>query len=102
MRIISDRNVLRINKDYFKILVCCILVNPVRVQYPKIAANSSGSFFSHTAKVSGKLKLVDTLVLGFTIHNSLVIWSLPSTPSHSDAVHYIALKYKNLFVKMLV
>ena len=94
MRIIADGNMLRIDKDDFEILVCCVLVNPVRVQYTEIAANSSGPFFSHTAEVSCKLQLVDTLILGFTIYNPLVIWSLPSTSSDSDAVHYVALKYK--------
>ena len=49
MRVISDRNVLRIYKNYFEILVGCILVNPIGVQNAKITANSSCSFLSHTS-----------------------------------------------------
>jgi hypothetical protein len=48
-RIISDHNVLGIDEDDFKVLVCGILVDPVRVQHTEIGSSAAGTLLSNTS-----------------------------------------------------
>ena len=89
--IVSDGNVTGIHKDDLKVLVGSILVDPVGVQNTKVHGVSAGTLLSNTAKVAGKLQLVDTLVLGLTEHNTLGVGSLAATTANSNTQHGVAL-----------
>ncbi len=90
-RIVSDGNVLRINKDDLKVLVGGILVNPVRVQHSQVVAVAASTLLSHTSQVADEFQLVDTLVLGLTVNNTFVVRSLATTSANSNTVDDIAL-----------
>lgn len=90
--VVSDHNVLRINHDDFEVFVGGILVDPVRVEDAEVSASSAGTFLGNTSKVANKLQLVDTLVLGFTVNNTLVVGSLAATSANGDTVDNISLK----------
>ena len=80
-----------VNEDDFVEFVCAILTNPVRVEDSKVSASLSYSVFSDSSVGSAWLELVDTLVNGFTVNDTLANWSLSSTSSDSDSVDDITL-----------
>lgn len=84
-RIISNNYVLRIHHDHLEIFVSGILVHPVRVENAQVAAVAASTLLSNATQVPGKLKLVDTLVLGLTVDNALVIGSLATTTADCNA-----------------
>ena len=84
--IIADGNVTGVDKDNLEVLVSGILVNPVRVQHTHVSAGSASTLLGNTAQVADELELVDTVVLGLTIHNTLVVGSLSATAANSDTV----------------
>mmetsp|Transcript_42613 Transcript_42613/g.117569 ORF Transcript_42613/g.117569 Transcript_42613/m.117569 type:complete len:192 (-) Transcript_42613:15-590(-) len=90
-RIITNSNMLRIDKNNFVILVSSILIYPVRVQYTKVTTYSTGTFFSYTAKISGEFLFIDTRVSGLTMNNTFVEWSLTATTTYSYTVKHISL-----------
>lgn len=90
-RIVTDGNVVRINQDNFEVLVSSILVNPVRVQHTKVGSNTTNTFLGNGAKVANELKLVDTVVLGLTVNDTLEVRSLAATTADSNSVHDVAL-----------
>src|SRR5579859_6128625 len=65
--------VLRIHEDDFEVLVCGILINPIRVQNSQIGAFSANTFFCRRTQRTLILELVHTLVC------------LSSTPSHKTS-----------------
>jgi hypothetical protein len=89
--VVSDRDVLRIDQDYFVIFICSILVDPVRVEDSKVAAISACTFLCNTAQVSNEFKLVDTLVLWLSVNNALVVRPLAATTTNGATVDNIAL-----------
>jgi hypothetical protein len=89
--VISDRDVLRIDQDYFVIFICSILVDPIRVEDSKIAAISACTFLSNTAQVSNEFELVDTLVLWLSVDDALVVRPLAATTTNGATVDDIAL-----------
>lgn len=90
-RVVSDGDVLRIHKDDLEVLVGGILVDPVRVQHTQVVAVAASALLSDTSQVANKLQLVDTLVLGLTVDDTLVVGSLAATAANSHAVDDIAL-----------
>lgn len=90
-RIVSDGDVLGVHQDNLEVLVGGILVHPVRVQHSQVAGNTASALLSNTAQVADELQLVDTLVLGLTIDNTLVVGSLAATSANSHSVDNIAL-----------
>jgi hypothetical protein len=83
--------VVGVYKDDFVELVCSVLSNPVRVEDSKISASLSDSVLSDGSVRSPGLELVDTLVNGLSVNNTLANGSLSSTSSDSDSVDDIAL-----------
>lgn len=63
-RVTSDSLVGGVNEDDLKILVCRILVDPVRVEDSQVGASSADSFLGGRSEGSLVLQLVDTLVGG--------------------------------------
>ena len=64
-RITTNGLVLWVNEDDFEVLVGRILVDPVRVEYTKIGAAATNSFFGGGAEGALVLELIHTLVGGF-------------------------------------
>lgn len=90
-RIIADRYVVRVNENHLEVLVGGILVDPVRVQDAQVGADAASTLLSHAAQVAHKLQLVDTLILGLSVDDTLVVGSLAATPADSNTVHNVAL-----------
>jgi len=61
-RVSSDSLVGGVNEDDLEILVCRILVDPVRVEDPQVGASSTDPFLGGRSEGSLVLQLVDTLV----------------------------------------
>jgi hypothetical protein len=90
-RIVADGIVVRINKNNFIILEGSILVHPVAVEHTEVGANATNTALSNSTEVTTVLQLVNTLVLGLTINNTLRIRSFTSTTANSNTVHNITL-----------
>ncbi len=89
--VVSDGGVVGINHDDLVILVGSILVHPVTVEYPQVGTCPASTLLCHTAQVAHKLKLGDTLVLGLTVHDTLVVGSLAATTTNSATIDNITL-----------
>jgi hypothetical protein len=89
--VVSDAYVGRIDQDHLEVLVSSILVHPVRVQHSHVHGESASALLSNTAQVTGELKLVNTLVLGLTEHNTLGVGSLAATTADSHAKQGVSL-----------
>lgn len=89
--IVADGNVVGVHQDDLEVLVGGILVDPVRVQHTEVGSNAAHSLLGNGAKVAHELELVDTLVLGLTVDDTLVVGSLAATAADGDSVHNIAL-----------
>ena len=87
----SDSLVVGVNKDDFEELEGSVLADPVGVEDSEVSASSSDSLFSDSSVRSVGLKLVDTLVDGFTVDNTLGDWLLSATSSDSDSVNDVTL-----------
>ena len=98
-RVVSDRDVLRIDQDNFEIFVCSILVYPVRVEDSKVAAVSAGAFLRNTSQVSDEFELVDTLVLWLSVDDALVVGPLAATTTNGAAVDHIALYWSSAKIR---
>ena len=90
-RIVSDRDVRRINKNNFEVFISGVLVDPVRVQHSQVISNATSTFLSNTAKISGEFKLINTVVLRLSVDNTLQQRALASTSANSNSVDDIAL-----------
>lgn len=77
----ADGLVRRVNEDDFKVFVCRVLVDPVRVEDSQVGASSTNSFFGRGAEGSLVLQLVDTLVGGLACLLFCVSMSCLSFPS---------------------
>ena len=89
--VVSDRDVLGINKDDFIIFVCSVLVDPVRVKNSEIIAVSASSLLSNTSQVSDEFQLVNTLILWLAVHNALVVGPLAATTTNGATIDDITL-----------
>jgi hypothetical protein len=89
--IVADDHMVRVDQDDLEIFVSGVLVDPVRVEHSQVSALSADTLLSNTAKVSGKFNFIDTLVLGLSMHNSLVVGPFAATSAHSDTVDHESL-----------
>lgn len=87
----SDGLVVWINEDDFVEFVSSVLTDPVRVEDSEVSASLSDSVFSDSSVGSLGLELVDTLVNGLSVDDTLANWSLSSSSSDSNSVDDIAL-----------
>ena len=99
-RIVSDHNVLGIDEDDFKVLVGGILVDPVRVQHTEIGGGATSTLLSNTSQISNKLKLVDTLILGLSVDNTLGVGPLSSTSSDGNSIDNVTLNKERKYFKI--
>ena len=87
----SDCLVEGVDEDYFEEFVSAILTYPVGVENSEVSASSANSLLSNSSVRSGGLELIDTLVDGLSVDNTLANWLLSSTSSNSDSVDHIPL-----------
>ena len=80
-----------VNKDDFEELEGSVLTNPVGVQDSEVSAASANSLLSDGSVRSVGLELVDTLVDGLSVDNTLGDGSLTATTSNSNSVDNVAL-----------
>ncbi len=90
-RVVTDGSVVGVNHDDFEPLVDRVLTNPVRVQHAQRTALATGSLLGDGSKVSNKLLLSDTGVLGLTVVDTLGDSLLSVTSLHADSVDDITL-----------
>lgn len=63
--------VLGIHKDDLEILVCGILIDPIRIQNAQISTPAPHSLLRRRPQALLVLELIDTLIRGFPIRSSL-------------------------------
>jgi hypothetical protein len=72
-RIAADGLVLGIDEDDLEVLVCRVLVNPVRVQDAQVGATAADTLFGGGSERSLVLELVDSLVGGFACQVTIFV-----------------------------
>lgn len=89
--VLGDGLVAGVDKDDLVELESAVLADPVRVEDSEVSAASADSLLSDGAVRSVGLELVDTLVDGLAVDNTLGDGSLAATASDSDSVDHVAL-----------
>ena len=89
--VVTDGSVSGVDQDDFKIFVASVLVDPIRVQDTEATASLSNTFFSNVSQVSGKLQMLDTLVLGLTHGLTNVDGSLSASSADSHTIDDVSL-----------
>ena len=87
----GDGLVVGVNKDDLVELEGSVLANPVGVEDSEVSAASSDSLLSSGSVRSVGLELVDTLVNGLAVDDTLGDGSLTATSSDSNSVDHVAL-----------
>ena len=87
----GDGLVVGVDKDDLVELEGSVLADPVGVEDSQVSAASSNSVLSSSSVRSVGLELVDTLVNGLSVDNTLGDGSLAATSSDSDSVNHVAL-----------
>ena len=87
----GDGLVVGVNKDDLVELEGSVLTNPVRVEDSEVSAASSNTLLSDSSVGSVGLELVDTLVNGLAVNDTLGDGSLAASSSDSDSVDHVAL-----------
>jgi len=90
-RVLADHCVLRVDQDDLEVLVCRVLVDPVRVQNPKASELASSTLLGDRPQITLELELRNTLVLGLSVHNTLGDWPLPASTADTDTVDNVTL-----------
>jgi hypothetical protein len=75
------------------VLVRGVLVHPVRVEHTQTAQTLASALLGLALEVAHELELVDTLVLGLTVHDTLAVGALAATTAHGHTVHHVALQH---------
>jgi len=89
--VVADDGVSGIHKDDFEVLVGGVLVDPIRVKDAESTAGTAGSLLSDVTEGTLELDLVDTLVLGLSVDNTLRVGSLAATTANTDTINYESL-----------
>ena len=87
----GDGLVVGVDKDDLVELEGSVLADPVGVEDSQVSAASSNSVLSSSSVISVGLELVDTLVNGLSVDDTLGDGSLAATSSDSDSVNHVAL-----------
>ena len=87
----GDGLVVGVDKDDLVELEGSVLADPVGVEDSQVSAASSNSVLSSSSVRSVGLELVDTLVNGLSVDDTLGDGSLAATSSDSDSVNHVAL-----------
>ena len=91
----GDSLVVGVNQDNLEELEGSVLTNPVRVEDSEVSAALANSLLSNSSVRSVRLELIDTLVNGLAVDNTLGDGSLAATSSDSNSVDHITLDRKS-------
>ena len=80
-----------VDKDNLVVLVHTVLVDPVRVQHPQVAAPLSDTLLGGAPQAALELEVVDTLADGLAVGGTLGDGLLAVTAADADAVDDVAL-----------
>jgi len=83
--VVADAVVGRIHADDFVVLVGGVLVDPVGVENAGVGALAANTAFSDNLEVARGLEVGDTLVLGLTVHDTLVPLLLAAATADGNA-----------------
>lgn len=89
--ITTDGLVVGINENDLIVLVHTIGVDPVRVQHTKVGATGSNTLLGLGTQRALPLEVVDTLLTGLTVNDTLLVRALAVTTADADAVDDVAL-----------
>jgi hypothetical protein len=89
--VVADTHVIGVDEDDLEVLVGGVLVDPVGVQDTQVHRVPAGALLGHAAQVARELEVVDTLVYGLSVHDTLVERPLAATSAHGAAQDHIAL-----------
>lgn len=89
--IASDRLVLRVHSDDFKVLVHTVLVDPVGVEDTQVAALATHTLLGSSTQRTLVLEVVDTLTNRLAVRSTLGHRLLAVTPANANAVHHVSL-----------
>jgi hypothetical protein len=89
--VVTDSLVLDVNTDYFEVLVSSVGVDPVRVKYTSVGALTANTAFGDNLEAAWGLEVVDTLVLGLTVHNTLGALHLAATTADGNTLDGVSL-----------
>ena len=87
----GDSLVVGVNEDDFEELEGSVLTDPVGVENSEVSATSGNSLLSGGTVRAVGLQLVDTLVDGLAVDDTLGDGSLAATSSNSDSVDHVSL-----------
>ena len=82
---------LRIHKNHLVILICSILINPIRIQNPQICTPSPHPFLSGNPQTLLILELIDSLIRRLAVRRSLGHRAFTTTTANTHTVDHIAL-----------
>lgn len=89
--VVADGVVVGVNQDHLEELVAAVLVDPVAVEDPQVAADTADALLGDRAQVALGLDLVDTVVGGLAVDNALVVLALAVAAAHANPVDDVAL-----------
>jgi hypothetical protein len=89
--VVPDAHVVGVDEDDLEVFVGGVLVDPVGVQDTQVHGVPAGALLGHAAQVARELEVVDTLVHGLSVHDTLVERPLAATSAHGAAQDHIAL-----------
>jgi hypothetical protein len=89
--IVADGIVRRIDQQDLVVLVSTIGVDPIGAQHTQVGATGSNTFLGLAAERALPLQVVDTLLAGLAVHDTLGIGSLAVTTANANAVSNVAL-----------
>lgn len=98
--VITNGVMVRVNKNHLIVLVRRILIHPVRVEHTQVTALSTSPLFSDRTLVALELQLRNTLVLGFTVLDTLLDGTLATTTANADCYAQFT-KVSNPFVRIM-
>jgi len=90
-RIAANGLVIGVNENDFIIFVDTILINPIRVQHSQVTTAPTNAFFRNTPQSPLGLKMVHTLMNGFTVGGTLRDVLFAVTPADADTVDNVSL-----------
>lgn len=87
----ADRGVGRVHHDAFEPLERAVFASPVRVEEAEVSASLSRALFRKASQRTSGLDVLDTLVGGLTIHDTLGVGSLSGSSADTDSVDDVSL-----------
>lgn len=84
--VVADGVVGGVNKDDFKVFVGGVLVHPVGAEHTQVGASAANTLLGHTSEVALEFQVLDTLVGGLSVHDTLGVGALASTTAHANSV----------------